>query len=473
MLQEYFDRWDKFDVDKALESSDSEDDDDKEDIKCMNSDKFMTNQPKFDNVRLEKELAQFKESFTELSKAERTFMSVRECEKGNEYFKMSNNEEATLQAICCYSKSIILDETNAARSYSNRAAAYIRLSNFDRAIDDCTKALEIDATFVKARARRGMCYHKMERYDEAISDFEACHELEGNSGYKRLIDKSKEKLREKRNKLHPMLIEEVDDGSCSPNCGGFDYVEEIYTPGALESDMLDQHNAQQKASLCSVENSNDNETLKPEASPQAWHKISIVDTHESDEELNEDAITSMRRIEIVTDDTDNEEEEEEDKDNTTPQTISSLNDIDSEKFKEEGNEAMKRNNFCEAVEFYSRALEANPNNIKALNNRTIAYTKLELWDECIADANACIAMEPKNTKALYHRGHAKMMKSDTQEALDDFQLALSFNPPTSQRSVLSKKADKCQKVLLSVLAETTNAAGKEKVRRYDSKALAW
>ncbi len=55
---------------------------------------------------------------------------------------------------------------------------FICQSNFDLAIDDCTKALEINPLYVKALARRAMCYHKIGNFKEAISDFETCRKLD-------------------------------------------------------------------------------------------------------------------------------------------------------------------------------------------------------------------------------------------------------------------------------------------------------
>lgn len=55
--------------------------------------------------------------------------------------------------------------------YCNRAAAYKEISQFDKSIEDCTKALEQDHTFAKAYSRRGRCWMAVADYVSAMQDF--------------------------------------------------------------------------------------------------------------------------------------------------------------------------------------------------------------------------------------------------------------------------------------------------------------
>ena len=107
-------------MDAALESEDETETGQKDQIDAKDAEKEKASN------RRENELSELQENLAELTLAERKFMSVRECEKGNEYFKAGENDEA----ISCYSKSIILDASNV-KSYTNRAAASICQSNFD------------------------------------------------------------------------------------------------------------------------------------------------------------------------------------------------------------------------------------------------------------------------------------------------------------------------------------------------------
>ncbi len=68
------------------------------------------------------------------------------------------------QAIAYYPKL----NAQCAVFYSNRAACYANLNQFDRVIDDCTTALQVDPTYVKAMLRRANAYEKTERITDAL-----------------------------------------------------------------------------------------------------------------------------------------------------------------------------------------------------------------------------------------------------------------------------------------------------------------
>ena len=450
-LQEYFDRWNQF---EALDSSDDE-----SEAACKNE--SVIEQA---SQRRATEQSQLQDRLPELSNAERKIMSIREREKGNEYFKVFDNDEALL----CYTKSICLDESNE-KSYANRAAVLIRQSNFDRAIDDCTKALEINPLYVKALARRAMCYHNMGRFREAVSDFEACQKLDDCADIVRLLQRSKEKLEKCQISVNtPSGNDEIDVS---------EVIEEVFTPGALKAEKLPTRKiSSEKAIGCTRSLLNEDQVSRA-ASSQTWNKMRIIETDnvDDDDEIVE-TTAGMRRINI--------EEEIDSQDNNHYQHVK-----DSGKLKEEGNDAMAQRRFADAVNFYTHALDLNPFNYSVLYNRSIAYFKLSEWGESIADANACLLGEPNNTKALYRRGFAQMIQSHDElsikKALCDFEQSLSLQPPNDQRVVLLKKIEKCKQILSSFseqpqafneeeLKDHLHASrGMQKVRRHDSQALAF
>jgi stress-induced-phosphoprotein 1 len=58
----------------------------------------------------------------------------------------------------------------AIKCYSNRAACYKQLSNFDAVISDSTAVLEYRPDDVKALIRRAQAYEACERYKSALQD---------------------------------------------------------------------------------------------------------------------------------------------------------------------------------------------------------------------------------------------------------------------------------------------------------------
>lgn len=55
---------------------------------------------------------------------------------------------------------------------SNRAATYIKLMEFNTALKDADKCIELDPKFVKAYARKGNCHHMMKEYHKAMKAYE-------------------------------------------------------------------------------------------------------------------------------------------------------------------------------------------------------------------------------------------------------------------------------------------------------------
>merc|ERR1712070_940926 len=56
------------------------------------------------------------------------------------------------------------------KAYSNRAACYKQISNFDGTIEDCTAVLEIEPDNIKALIRRAQAFEGVERYRFALQD---------------------------------------------------------------------------------------------------------------------------------------------------------------------------------------------------------------------------------------------------------------------------------------------------------------
>ena len=183
--RDYFQAWDKFDVDSALIDNEV----DKAEV-------MPTYQTKSESTdaRLMRELQYLQEDLevNNLTVSERMHLSQLERRKGNEYYRCNEDENA----VSCYSKSLAYDETNAV-SYANRAMASIHLNNYEQAYSDCCKTLELDPSYTKALARRAMIHHANGRYNEATKDYHICVDREPNNmEYIRRYNKSRTKLTE-------------------------------------------------------------------------------------------------------------------------------------------------------------------------------------------------------------------------------------------------------------------------------------
>jgi import receptor subunit TOM70 len=63
--------------------------------------------------------------------------------------------------------------------YSNRAACYNALGQWEKVIEDTTAAINLDNEYVKALKRRANAYEQLEKYSEALLDFTATCIVEG------------------------------------------------------------------------------------------------------------------------------------------------------------------------------------------------------------------------------------------------------------------------------------------------------
>lgn len=98
------------------------------------------------------------------------------------------------KAIDNYDKAIEL-YPNLAYSYYNRGHTEFKKGEYDKAIDDYTKAIELYPDDAEAFYDRGIAFEALGRKDEAIADFWKCCNLARKASLTNLKEKAKEKLR--------------------------------------------------------------------------------------------------------------------------------------------------------------------------------------------------------------------------------------------------------------------------------------
>lgn len=134
--------WEKFDVDKALETVDKE-----ESPESNDSDS--------EEVQVDKDLA------------------MKEKEKGNQFFKDGKYDEA----IECYTRGMSADPYNPVLP-TNRAASFFRLKKYAVAESDCNLAIALDSKYIKAYSRRGAARFALNNHQGALEDYEMVLKLD-------------------------------------------------------------------------------------------------------------------------------------------------------------------------------------------------------------------------------------------------------------------------------------------------------
>jgi len=70
-------------------------------------------------------------------------------------------------------------------AYVNRAAAHIALKDYDRALADTNKALQLDGNHTTAFVNRAYLYERLGERDRAIADYRRALQIDANKQYAR------------------------------------------------------------------------------------------------------------------------------------------------------------------------------------------------------------------------------------------------------------------------------------------------
>jgi tetratricopeptide (TPR) repeat protein/cell division septation protein DedD len=95
---------------------------------------------------------------------------------------------------------------------------------------------------------------------------------------------------------------------------------------------------------------------------------------------------------------------------------------------EQGLADLKNKAYQAAVDKFSMAIEAVPDDFEALNNRGFARIYTGDYEGAIEDCSRSIAINPGSAKAYNNRGLARLFTSAFDEAIVDFDQAIAINP---------------------------------------------
>ncbi|KAL8037272.1 hypothetical protein ABFX02_11G029700 [Erythranthe guttata] len=91
--------------------------------------------------------------------------------------------------------------------HANRAACFSKLGKYEETVKECTKALELNPTYLKALLRRAEAREKLEQYDESIADLTKIVELDPlNDQARRSVIRLKPLADEKREKMKEEMM---------------------------------------------------------------------------------------------------------------------------------------------------------------------------------------------------------------------------------------------------------------------------
>jgi len=109
--------------------------------------------------------------------------------KGNGEYQSKNFNEA----VKSYTKAIELSPTPNPALYTNRAAAYAGLFQWEQSLSDALKSTQIKGDWVKGHFRQGIALSELKRYDDAVNAFsKACQFEPANQDLKGYLTQAQE-----------------------------------------------------------------------------------------------------------------------------------------------------------------------------------------------------------------------------------------------------------------------------------------
>lgn len=173
----------------------------KEDKKAADPEKATSSQdtkPKGPTVESADELPEVDEATVgSLSEQERKEFATKLKAAGNTAYGSKDYNKA----IELYGKAILCKPDPI--FYSNRAACYNALGQWEKVIEDTTAAINLDSEYVKALNRRANAYEHLDKYSEALLDFTASCIIDGfrNESSAQAVERLLKKVAEAKGKV--------------------------------------------------------------------------------------------------------------------------------------------------------------------------------------------------------------------------------------------------------------------------------
>lgn len=121
----------------------------------------------------EEYLVELEKNMPDEEKQKRREESTRLKEEGNEQFKKGDY----IEAESSYSRALQMCpscfQKDRSILFSNRAAARMKQDKKEMAISDCSKAIKLNPSYIRAILRRAELYEKTDKLDEALEDYKS------------------------------------------------------------------------------------------------------------------------------------------------------------------------------------------------------------------------------------------------------------------------------------------------------------
>lgn len=100
--------------------------------------------------------------------------------------------------------------------------------------------------------------------------------------------------------------------------------------------------------------------------------------------------------------------------------------------KDQGNKALKKNKFEDAIKFYSQAIDLDKNNHVLYSNRSAAYAMLGKYQQALEDAESTITLKPDWAKGYSRKGSALAYLNKLDDSIKAYEKGLLLDPNNEQ-----------------------------------------
>nr|XP_040036026.1 LOW QUALITY PROTEIN: tetratricopeptide repeat protein 1 [Gasterosteus aculeatus aculeatus] len=157
-------------------------------------------------------LKEAEKELTEKEKESRRQESLSLKEKGNSQFKAGDWLEAEQSYTDALVSCPVCFSRERAVVFSNRAAARLHLGLKDKAIADCSRAIELNPDYVRALQRRAELYEQTEKLDEALEDYKKVLNLDPTqTSASQACMRLPQQIQERNEKLKEEMMSKLKD----------------------------------------------------------------------------------------------------------------------------------------------------------------------------------------------------------------------------------------------------------------------
>ncbi|XP_063780268.1 sperm-associated antigen 1 [Pseudophryne corroboree] len=395
--------WDRFDVEKELSKLDENNEKTEQTKTIINT----------TTAKIKKTV-----DTTGTSLEQRSFLAVREKEKGNEAFKCADYAEA----ICYYSRSI--STLPSAVAYNNRAQAEIKLENWQNALNDCERALELEPGNMKALLRRATVNTNLRNYQAAAKDLTTVlhHEPENPIAKKALCDVNEQlqKEQETLKKGKKIIIQDIEGSDEDQDNPSYKKEAGVTAAGEAAGERAEMGNAQKKFS---PKRSNEEDASQtPRHKPSAQNGVRRDCSNGPATPRTPQPSTKAPGAEIRA------------RSSSQEAQPSPLSLPPAARLKDQGNQLFKNGQFGEAAAKYSEAIDilqstgAEDAELGVLySNRAACHLKDGNCAQCIEDCNKALELQPFSPKPLLRRAMANESLERYRQAYVDYKVALQID----------------------------------------------